>query len=251
MQVAAAYTTADTSNANGLSVSINGGGSDETGTVTYNSDTASNDSAVDLTVTGSFTAGETLTINVGTNSLSYTSMSDVDGASESDTTETVDGTTEPVVTISFDSTVASTSFDVYFGFNSDNNGDDTSTLATGDATDTVPVTLTVTNADGATVAADSDNLTVEKSYTANDGDATSLSYNLFNTGDSKVTAGTVSDGTATSDITWHWTCLATRIRATTPRFQRGRPSRPRMPDQPWCSQCLIRYRWTLPVSLAP
>ncbi|WP_054760527.1 KxYKxGKxW signal peptide domain-containing protein [Secundilactobacillus collinoides] len=81
-RVDATYTAATTTGAADLTVSINGGGDDAGGTVTYNSDTISsnsNSTAVDVKITGAFTAGQTLTIIVGANSFESTGWSDLSG----------------------------------------------------------------------------------------------------------------------------------------------------------------------------
>lgn len=194
----ATTTTAAATSIDGVSTTINGGSANESGTVVYNTTTSSKTGTTVVNVSGAFSTGDVLTVTLGSNAFTVDSVASVTGATTATSTTQVNNVTEPLVTVTFNSDVSAASFDIYYQFNSNNNGDATSSLATGNTEDAVPVTV---NLNGTTVATNS--LVVDKNYTSTKNGTANLGYNLFNASSSTtITGGLIQNGTVVQDITW-------------------------------------------------
>ncbi|KRL75526.1 KxYKxGKxW signal peptide domain-containing protein [Secundilactobacillus paracollinoides] len=192
-RVLAASATPAATSIDAVSTSINGGAANESGTVIYNTTTATATGTTVVNVSGAFNSGDVLTVTMGSNGFTINSVASVSGATTTTGSTTVNNVSEPQVTVTFNSDVSAASFNIYYSFNNTANN----TLATGDAEDAVPVTVAL---NGSTVATNT--VVVDKTYSANNGTA-NLGYNLFNAGSSTtITGGLIQNGTVVQDITW-------------------------------------------------
>ncbi|WP_205004441.1 MBG domain-containing protein [Loigolactobacillus bifermentans] len=162
---------------NGIAIALNGGSQNVANEVIFDK----NIGQQKVTVSGSFAAGDTLIIDLGTTAVTNVTAPDISGTKAS-----ISG---DQVTYTFKTAVAAVSTDVYFKLNTS-----ASVLSDGQQYTILPITVTL---NGTTVATNS--LILNKTYTQTS--APNQGYNLYGgvTGGSIVN-GLIKDGQVVNDI---------------------------------------------------